>query len=65
MGVNGCQETPWSVELDGKEPHGAPGGEYDLELRKSAVFLTSSIWSQPPFQHLLQVWYFADFKAVM
>ena len=28
-GMNGCQGTPWSEELDGKELHGAAGG--DLE----------------------------------
>ena len=27
--------TPWSEELDGKELHGALGGEYDLESRGS------------------------------
>ena len=36
-GVNGCQETPWSEELDGKKLHGALGGECDLELRGSTV----------------------------
>ena len=35
--VNGCQGTPWSVELEGKEVCGALGGERDLELRGSAV----------------------------
>ena len=38
--INGCQGTPWSEELDGKELHGAAGG--DLEPRESAVFCTSS-----------------------
>ena len=37
-GVNGCQGTPWSEELDGKELHEALGGERDLELRGFAVF---------------------------
>ena len=36
-GVNGRQRTPWSEELDGKDLHGAFGGERDLELRESAV----------------------------
>ena len=36
-GVNGCQGTPWSEELDPQELRGAPGGERDLELRGSAV----------------------------
>ena len=30
-GMSGCQGTPWSEELDGKELHGALGGEYDQE----------------------------------
>ena len=38
-GINGCQGTPWSEELDDKELHGALGGEYDLEQRGSAFFL--------------------------
>ena len=65
MGVNGCQGTPWSEELDGKELHGALGGECDLELRGSTVSWISSTWSQPTFQHLLQVWYCAAFKGVV
>ena len=65
MEVNGCQGTPWSEELDGKELHGALDGKCDLELRESAVSWTSSTWSQPTFQHLLQVWYYADFKGVV
>ena len=32
--VKGCQEAPWSEELDGKELHGAAGG--DLEPREAA-----------------------------
>ena len=52
-GVSGCQGTPWSEELDGKELYGALGGEGDLETRESIVFCTSSSWSQPTFQHLL------------
>ena len=39
-GMNGCQGTPWSKELDGKEIHRVPGG--DLEPRESAVSCTSS-----------------------
>ena len=65
MEVNECQGTPCSEELDGKELHGALGGEYDLELRGSNVSWTSSTWSQPTFQHLLQVWYYADFEVVV
>ena len=37
MGMNGCQGTPWSEELDGKELRGALGGERDLELRGPTV----------------------------
>ena len=33
MGVNECQGTPWSEDLDGKGLHGALAGERDLELR--------------------------------
>ena len=65
MGVDGCQRTPWSEELDGKELHGALGGECDLELRGSTVSCTPSTRSQPTFQHLLQVRYYADFKRVV
>ena len=63
-GMSACQGTPWSEKLDGKELHEALGGEYDLEPRGSVVSCTSSIRSQPSFQHLLQVWYYADFKGV-
>ena len=63
-GVSGCQETPWREKLDGKKLHGALGGECDLKLRGSAVFCTSSTRSQPTFQHLLQVGYYADFEGV-
>ena len=41
-GVSGCQRTPWSEELDGKELHGALDGECDPELRESAVSSISS-----------------------
>ena len=41
--MHGCQGAPWSEELDGKELHGAAGG--DLEPRESAVSCTSSSWS--------------------
>ena len=40
MGVNGCQGTPWSEELDGKELDEAAGDEYDLEPRGSALSYT-------------------------
>ena len=62
-GVNGCQGTAWSGELDGKELHGVLVGECDLEPRGSTVSWTSLTWSQPIFQHPLQVWYYVDFKG--
>ena len=40
--VRGCHGAPWSEKLDGKELHGALGGECDLEPRGSAVSCTSS-----------------------
>ena len=49
-GVNGCQGTPWSEELNGKELHGALGGECDLERKGSAVSCTLSTRNQPTFQ---------------
>ena len=58
-------KTPWSEELDGKELHGALGGECDLEPRGSAVSCTLSTRSQSTFQHILQVWYYAGFKGVV
>ena len=61
-GVIGCQGTPWSEELHGKELHGALGGECNLEPRGSAVSCTLSTRSQLTFQHL-QVWYNADLKG--
>ena len=64
MEINECQETPWSEELNGKELHGALGGECDLGPKGSAVFCTPSTRSQPAFQHL-QVWYYVDFKGVL
>ena len=47
-GVNGCQGTLWSEELDDKELHGALGGECDLEPKGSTVSRTSSTWSTHP-----------------
>ena len=47
-GVDGCQGTPWSEELDGKELQGSLDGEYDLEPRGSVVSWTSSTWSTHP-----------------
>ena len=41
------------------------GGECDLELGGYAVSWTSSTWSQPTFQDLLQVLYYSGFKGVM
>ena len=32
MRVNGCQVTPWSKGIDGKELHGALSGECDLDM---------------------------------
>ena len=48
-GVNGCQGTPRSEELDVKKLHGAAGGEYDREPRESAIsctqpFPASTMW---------------------
>ena len=52
-GVSRCQETPWSVEPNGKELHGAAGSEYDQEPRESAVPCTWSTRSQHnPFKRL-------------
>ena len=39
MEVNECQGTPWSEELDGKELHGALGGE----LRSGAEGIRRSL----------------------
>ena len=61
-GIKGCQGTPWSEELDGKELHEAAGG--DLEPRESTVSCRSLTRSQPTFHHL-QVWYYAAFRAVL
>ena len=63
--MSGCQGMPWSEELDDKELHGALDGDCDPEPRGSAVSCTSSTRSQPAFQHLLQVWYYAYFKGVV
>ena len=49
MGVNGCQATPWGEKLDGKELHGALGGECDLEPRGSAVSWLRRLGVNPPF----------------
>ena len=46
--MNGCQGTQWNGELDGKEFHGALGGECDLKSKGSAVFWTLSTWSTHP-----------------
>ena len=62
MGVSGCKGTPWwSEQLDGKKLHGALGDECDLKPRESVISWTASTESQPIFQHLLQVCYYADF----
>ena len=37
-GANGCQGASWSEELDGKDLHGALGGERNLEPRGSPFF---------------------------
>ena len=59
-GINGCQRTPWTDEIDGKEFHGALGGEYDLEPRGSIFSCTRSQHS--PSEHL-QMGYYAGFKG--
>ena len=50
VGTNGCQGTPWSEELDGKELHGAACGEYDREPRGSSLSCTRS--QHNPSRHL-------------
>ena len=60
--VNGCQGASWSEELDGKELHGALGGERDLQPRGSPFF-GHCLHGQPILLHR-QVWY-ADFKEVV
>ena len=42
MGIDGCQGTPWSEELEGKELHGAAGGKYDRDPRGCAFPCTRS-----------------------
>ena len=42
-GMRGCEGAPWSNKVDGKELHGATGG--DLDSRESTIFFTSSTWS--------------------
>ena len=37
--MNGCQRMPWSEEINGKELHGAFGGECDLDPTRSTFFL--------------------------
>ena len=51
---------PWNEEFDGKELHGAAGGEYVREPRGSALFCTRS--QHNPSKHL-QIWYNAGFKG--
>ena len=65
--MNGCQGTPRSEELDGKELYGALDDECDLEPRGSNVSwnivdLESTHLSTPSIS---QAWYYADFKGVM
>ena len=65
-GMNGCQGTPWSEELDDKDSMERLGGEYDLESRGSSFFL--HICSRR--QHInskkhLQMWYYACLKGVV
>ena len=50
VGINRCQGTPWSEELDSKELHGAADGEYDREPRGSAHSCTRS--QHNPSRHL-------------
>ena len=61
--VSAYQGTPWSEERDGKELHRGLGGQYDFEPRGSAVSCTLLTQSQPTFQQLIQVLYYADFKG--
>ena len=68
---------PWSEELDYNELHGPLDGERDLELRGTSMLknVFNSInglnyikWKRRThtFQHhLLQVWYYDDFKGVV
>ena len=60
MGINGCQRTPLSNELDGKELHGALGGKYNLKPRRSASFLYTISKSQYSSSEHLQIWYHAS-----
>ena len=53
-GANGCQGASWSEELDGKEFHGALGGERDLEPRLSS-YSGYCPHGQPILLHRLQV----------
>ena len=41
-GMNGCQGTPWSEKLDGKDSIERLGGKYDLKSRGSAFYCTAS-----------------------
>ena len=51
--MHGCEGTIWSEKHDGKDIHGAAGGEYDLEPGESAVSCTPSPQSQNnPSKHL-------------
>ena len=51
--MTGCQGTPWTEELDGKELHGALGCKYDLEPRGYVFSGTRSQHS--PSEHLQNV----------
>ena len=61
-GVSGCQGMPWSQELDGKELYGALDDEEWIWSREDPRFPGHRQHGQPILQHLLQVWYYADFK---
>ena len=64
MGINGCQGTPWSEELDGKELHGALGGECGLEPRGSPSFPVHGVNTGLPSIYK-NMWYFVGFQEVV
>ena len=58
-GVNGCQRTPGSEELDDRELNGALSAIWS---REDPRFPGHRQHRHRIFQHVLQVWYYADFK---
>ena len=59
-GINGCQGTSWSEELDSKELHEAAGG--DLKPKESAVSSTSSTRIIHQLHKHLRMWFYAIFR---